>query len=158
MSTCFCCSLIHPSSPAYEPYLSWPLTSPNFTAFNVVLRKIPKISPRIFAKALEQGLGIASPDDVSFRDPSIEFDSKDEENEEVLRVFDEVEETKAEDAFPSSSNRIKKKREDKDGDKSDDRFKLRNGREVRLTFASFKFFSDHIGYREILRQKNNINI
>ncbi|PON90967.1 GTPase [Trema orientale] len=127
MTACFFCSLILPSISTSEFSLPWPppLTNPNRQNFPIFLRKDSINSPRFFARVPQQGSGVVSPEDLSLPNPAVET------KEEVLRVFDEVAEeegAKSEDKAPGSSTRAKKKTEEED--EFDNRFKLRNGREV----------------------------
>ncbi|PON74590.1 GTPase [Parasponia andersonii] len=127
MTACLFCSLILSSISTNEFSLPWPppLTNPNRQNFPIFLRKDSINSPRFFARVPQQGSGVVSPEDLSLPNPAVET------KEEVLRVFDgvaEAEGTKSEDKAPGSSTRAKKKTEEEN--KFDNRFKLRNGREV----------------------------
>lgn len=73
-----------------------------------------------------------SPDEFSLQTPPVE--TKGDEKKDAHRVFDESE---SEDKALSSSTRAKKKRESEDG--FNNRFKLRNGREVRV-FLGYDFY------------------
>ncbi|XP_060673500.1 uncharacterized protein LOC107435477 isoform X2 [Ziziphus jujuba] len=127
MSACFCSSLIRPSPQFHESYLRWLSVSPNPQNFPLIHRKYPKISTRIFARVLQQGIGVVSPDDVSLNNPVVD-DTKEEEGKEVVHgALDGVADAKSEEKVRGSSNRVKKKAEEDEGS---DRFKLRNGREV----------------------------
>lgn len=133
MSACFCSSLIRPSPPIHESYLPWLSVRPNFP---LIQRKYPNFSSTIFARVLQQGLGVVSPDDVSLNSPVVD-DTKEEGKEDVRGALDGVADAKSEEKALSSSNRAKKKTEDDEGS---DRFKLRNGREVRFLFYRFIFW------------------
>ncbi|PQQ03854.1 uncharacterized protein Pyn_36902 [Prunus yedoensis var. nudiflora] len=100
MSACFSCSLIRSSPLIQDPYLSWPLAKLVRPISSLRLRKYSNASPRIVVRAIEQGLGVVSPDDVSLLQdpPLIDVDT------------------------------IEKKKEVEDS--SESRFKLRNGREI----------------------------
>ena len=131
MTACFSCSLILPSISTNDLSLPWPPSNPNRPFSPVFLRKDScNNSPRIFARVLQQGpgAGVVSPEDLSLHNPPVE--TREDEQKEALRVFDGVAEgdTRSEDKSPSSSTRAKKKTEEED--ENDNRFKLRNGREV----------------------------
>ncbi|KAF3446366.1 hypothetical protein FNV43_RR11545 [Rhamnella rubrinervis] len=127
MSACFCCTLIRPSPPIKESYFPWLTTSPNPPSFPLILRKGAHFSHRIFARVLQQGLGVVSTDDVLLETPAVD-DAREEDKEDVHRVLDGAADSNSKHkALKSSSTRVKKKDEKEDGS---DRFKLRNGREV----------------------------
>ncbi|BFG17743.1 hypothetical protein CerSpe_040160 [Prunus speciosa] len=130
MSACFSCSLIRSSPLIQDPYLSWPLAKLVRPISSLRLRKYSNASPRIVVRAIEQGLGVVSPDDVSLLQdpPLIEVDTIEKVNEEVHGVIDGVADTKSEDKALTPSTRVKKKKEVEDS--SESRFKLRNGREI----------------------------
>ncbi|KAF8410549.1 hypothetical protein HHK36_003080 [Tetracentron sinense] len=120
MSTCFC-SLVYPSTVIQNAKLQW--SSHRFQAISLARRKQNPRFIRVFKEGIEV---VVSPDDVSLPNPVI-----DAKEEETIGVSNGVAELRAEETLNSSrgsSNRDTKKRED---EKSyDDRFKLRNGREV----------------------------
>ncbi|XP_008221416.1 PREDICTED: GTPase HflX [Prunus mume] len=130
MSACFSCSLIRSSPLIQDPYLSWPLAKLVRPISSLRLRKYSNASPRTVVRAVEQGLGVVSPDDVSLLQdpPLIDVDTIEKVNEEVHGVIDGVADTKSEDKALTPSTRFKKKKEVEDS--SESRFKLRNGREI----------------------------
>lgn len=117
MSLCFCSLTTRPSLPIHESNLQWPPPTP--------IPKPPlKVRLAHFAthatanRVFQQGIEIVSPD----AEPRIAVvDAKDE----VQQPHNGAVAAKTQ----SSSNRVKKKRDD-DDDSDDNRFKLRNGREV----------------------------
>jgi GTP-binding protein HflX len=134
MSVSFsCCCISRPSTPNHERNLSWtspPLPNPNRPISVLTLRNHSNrnyISSRLIA-------GVVSSDGVSLINPVIgteeeEEEDQEEEREEVHGALNGVADTKP----PSPSTKIKKKKEeDKDDDSFENRFKLRNGREVRF--------------------------
>lgn len=137
MSACFSCSLIRSSPLIQDPYLSWPLAKLVRPISSLRLRKYSNASPRTVVRAVEQGLGVVSPDDVSLLQdpPLIDVDTIEKVNEEVHGVIDGVADTKSEDKALTPSTRVKKKKEVEDS--SESRFKLRNGREVGLFFSFY---------------------
>ncbi|EXC25037.1 GTPase HflX [Morus notabilis] len=128
MTACFSSFLLRPSITTTELCFPWHPPNPNRKIYPIILRKDSNFSPRIFARVLQQGTGVVSPDEFSLQTPPVE--TKGDEKKDAHRVFDEfvVADSESEDKALSSSTRAKKKRESEDGFKN--RFKLRNGREV----------------------------
>jgi hypothetical protein len=120
-----CCCISRPLPPNHERNLSWtsPPPKPNRPISSLTLRNHPNhndISSRLIAR-------VVSSDGVSLVNPVVgtkEEEEKEEEREEVHGAFNGVVDTKP----PSPSTKVKKKKEDYDDDEN--RFKLRNGREV----------------------------
>ncbi|KAF8034240.1 hypothetical protein BT93_C0508 [Corymbia citriodora subsp. variegata] len=110
--------------------------------------KIRPFDPSRLAKAVRHGLGVVSPDDVvavEVETPAIETQ---EEKEEVGGSPSGVAETHLGDDskdVTTSSTRVKKKREDDDS--FDNRFKVRNGREV-FEEKTYLMGVEHKGDRE----------
>ncbi|KAJ0025152.1 hypothetical protein Pint_09022 [Pistacia integerrima] len=125
MSLSFC-SLTRLSPQIHELNIQWN-PSPNRSNFPLsLITNTSNTSSRLIARVLEQGLEVASPDtDVSLRNPVI--DPKEEE-EEVPGALNGLAGAELDTKTVNSSSRFKKKRDDEDG--SDNRFKLRNGKEV----------------------------
>lgn len=129
MSSCFCCCIIRPSllnqDPNYSSSWNSPPIRPNFP---LTLKNDwnHNISSRLITRILHQdqqglGLGVVSTDSsVALTSPVI--DTKEEEVEHVL--LNGVADPKS----PTHSTKFKKKKEDDDS--FENRFKLRNGREV----------------------------
>lgn len=120
-----CCCISRPLPPNHERNLSWtsPPPKPNRPISALTLRNHSNhndISFRLIAR-------VVSSDDVSLVNPVVstkEGEGEEEEREEVYGAFNGVADTKP----PSPSTKVKKKKEDYEDD--DNRFKLRNGREV----------------------------
>ncbi|KAL6216187.1 hypothetical protein ACLB2K_009413 [Fragaria x ananassa] len=128
MSASLCCSLIR-SSPLlhHEPYLSWPLAKLNHRQiWSLTLRNHPPASARVVARAVaDGGVGVVSPDDLSFEDAAA-IETDEVGNGEVEGV---VAESKSEDkGLRPTTKYKKKKKEEEDG--LENRFKLRNGKEI----------------------------
>ncbi|KAL6207475.1 hypothetical protein ACLB2K_018433 [Fragaria x ananassa] len=127
MSASLCCSLIR-SSPLlhHEPYLSWTLAKLNHRqSWSLTLRNHPPASARVVARAVaDGGVGVVSPDDLSFEDAAA-IETDEVGNGEVEGV---VAESKSEDKGLRPTTKYKKKKEDEDG--LENRFKLRNGKEI----------------------------
>ena len=131
MSSCFCCCIIRPSllnqDPNYSTSWNSPPIRPNFP---LTLKNDwnQNISSRLITRILHQdqqglGFGVVSTDSsVALTSPVI--DTKEEEVEHGL--LNGVADTKS----PTPSTKFKKKKEDDDS--FENRFKLRNGREVRF--------------------------
>lgn len=128
MTTCFSSSLLRPSFTTTDLCFPWHPPNPSRKIYPIFLRNDSNHSPRIFARVLQQGTGVVSPDDVSFQPPAIQTEGDDKED--ARRIFDEFApiDTDSEDKAPSSSTRARKKIESEDG--FENRFKLRNGKEV----------------------------
>ncbi|XP_048130580.1 GTPase HflX isoform X2 [Rhodamnia argentea] len=124
-----CSSLASGPSPlVYRPWSLNPTSNGNRPT--LLSLKIRPFDPSRLGKAVQHGLGVVSPDNlaVEVETPAIETQ---EEKEEVGGPLDGVEETHLGDdskGVSTSSTRVKKKREDDDS--VENRFKLRNGREV----------------------------
>ncbi|XP_062023413.1 uncharacterized protein LOC133739648 [Rosa rugosa] len=128
MSTSLCCSLIRSSPLLPEPYLSWPLAKPNHHRQiqpPLTLRNHSRASARVVARAVADG--VVSPDDLSFQEPAV-IETEEEGNGEAQGVVDGVAESESEDKGVRPATRYKKKKEDEDG--LENRFKLRNGKEI----------------------------
>ncbi|KAM5564978.1 hypothetical protein ABKV19_019156 [Rosa sericea] len=132
MSASLCCSLIRSSPLLPEPYLSWPLAKPNHHHRQIqpslTLRNHARASARVVARAVaDGGVGVVSPDDLSFQDAAV-IQTEEEGNGEAQGVVDGVAESESEDKGVRPATRYKKKKEDEDG--LENRFKLRNGKEI----------------------------
>ncbi|XP_034677309.1 GTPase HflX isoform X1 [Vitis riparia] len=122
VSSCFSSiSIIPPSSLVHDPHSPFP---------PVRLRPIPAFTLRTHSttsfrlvRVLQRGVGVVSPDDLSPPEPVIDV-----KEEEVFAVVDGVAGTKAEEKTLKAPTRVKKK--GGEGESDDNRFKLRNGREV----------------------------
>ncbi|XP_002281042.2 uncharacterized protein LOC100247233 isoform X1 [Vitis vinifera] len=122
VSSCFSSiSIIPPSSLVHDPHSPFP---------PVRLRSIPAFTLRThtttsfrLVRVLQRGVGLVSPDDLSLPEPVIDV-----KEEEVFAVVDGVAGTKAEEKTLKAPTRVKKK--GGEGESDDNRFKLRNGREV----------------------------
>ncbi|KAM6544333.1 hypothetical protein CsatB_008780 [Cannabis sativa] len=129
MTACFFTSL--PSITSNRFSLPWPpsTSNPNRFISPTFLTKSSIDSPRFSPTVLRQGPGLVSPEDLSLP-PTPPVETATEENEEVLSVFDGAaeEDNIFDDKAPTSLPRVKKKTEE--DDELDNRFKLRNGREV----------------------------
>ncbi|KAL5780555.1 hypothetical protein ACOSQ2_011292 [Xanthoceras sorbifolium] len=128
MSLCFC-SLTRPSPQIHELNFRW-ITIPNRSILPLTLTpQTNSTSSRLISRVLQQGLEVASPDtDASLRSQAPVIETK-EEKEEVHGALSGVAGAQSSDGRRhSSSSRVKKKRDD--GDSFENRFKLRNGREV----------------------------
>ncbi|KAE8057169.1 hypothetical protein FH972_013881 [Carpinus fangiana] len=121
-----CCCISRPLPPNHERNLAWtsPPPKPNRPISALTLRNHPNhndISSRLIAR-------VVSSDGVSLVNPVVgtkeEEEKEEEEREEVHGAFNGVADTKP----PSPSTKVKKKKEDYEDDEN--RFKLRNGREV----------------------------
>lgn len=116
------CSLTRPWHPStHEPYF------PNLKKpkFRLIFTSSITDSLKLTAHVLPQGADVVSPDNVLVQNPVIETI---EAKEEVHGVFNGVASTKSEDKTP-----VKKKKKEEE-DSFENRFQLRNGREV--TFLS----------------------
>ncbi|KAJ4702007.1 GTP-binding protein, HflX [Melia azedarach] len=118
MSLCFC-SLTRSFPQFHELNFQW-TPSPNRSIFPFNLTTRINSSSRYISR-----LEVASPD-TGAQSPVI--DTKEEEKEEVSKVLNGVEGTQSDDKTVNSSYRVKKKRDDENG--FENRFKLRNGKEV----------------------------
>ncbi|XP_009335807.2 GTPase HflX [Pyrus x bretschneideri] len=131
MSACFCCSLIRSSPLFHDDLISRPLAKLSRPIFSLALSKqySDAAAPRfVVVRAVQPGLGVVEPGDVSVGDPP-SIDVVEAGNGEVLGVVGGVVDAKLEDDKPlAPATRVRKKKEDEGGD--DNRFKLRNGREV----------------------------
>ncbi|TQD71168.1 hypothetical protein C1H46_043288 [Malus baccata] len=131
MSACSCCSLIRSSPLSHDHPISRPLAKLSRPIFSLSLRKqySDAATPRfVVVRAVQPGLGVVEPGDVSVHDPT-SIDVVETGNGEVLGVVGGVADAKLEDHKPlAPATRVRKKKEEEGGD--DNRFKLRNGREV----------------------------
>ncbi|KAM0967747.1 uncharacterized protein LOC126602531 [Malus sylvestris] len=131
MSACSCCSLIRSSPLSHDHPISRPLAKLSRPIFSLSLRKqySDAAAPRfVVVRAVQPGLGVVEPGDVSVHDPT-SIDVVETGNGEVLGVVGGVADAKLEDHKPlAPATRVRKKKEEESGD--DNRFKLRNGREV----------------------------
>ncbi|KAK9947025.1 hypothetical protein M0R45_012462 [Rubus argutus] len=128
MSAYFCCSLFRSSPLLHEPYLSWPLAKLNHRQiWSLTLRNTSTCCPRVVVRAIADGLGVVSPEDLSIQNPPL-IETKEEGNDEINGVIDGVADAKSEDRALRPSTRVKKKKEDEDS--LENRFKLRNGKEI----------------------------
>ncbi|XP_042991908.1 GTPase HflX isoform X4 [Carya illinoinensis] len=115
----------------HEPKLSWnPSTpNPNRLLFPLTLRRhssCKNSSSRLVTGALQQGLGVVPHESVA-SNPSIGTeDAEKEEHEEVHGSRNGVADTKP----PSPFTKVQKKKEHDEDDSFENRFKIRNGREV----------------------------
>lgn len=132
MSLCFC-SLTRSFPQFHELNFQW-TPSPNRSIFPFNLTTRINSSSRYISR-----LEVASPD-TGAQSPVI--DTKEEEKEEVSKVLNGVEGTQSDDKTVNSSYRVKKKRDDENG--FENRFKLRNGKEVVLFFVSFSFCFENL--------------
>ena len=134
MSSCFSSvSVIPPSPVIHDPYSPFsPVRLRSTPAF--VLRTHTSASSGL-VRVLQQGVGVVSPDDLSLPEPVIDV-----KEEEVFGVVDGVARTKADEKTLKARSRVKKK--GGDGESDDNRFKLRNGREVH--FSTLCLFSERI--------------
>jgi len=117
------CSLTRPWHPStHEPYF------PNLKKpkFRLIFTSSITYSLKLTAHVLPQGADVVSPDNVLVQNPVIE--TIEAKEEEVHGVFNGVASTKSEDKTP-----VKKKKKEEE-DSFENRFQLRNGREV--TFLS----------------------
>lgn len=123
-----CSSL--PSRPSPLVHRPWSLNPTGNGNRPILLSlKVRPFDPSRLGKAVQHGLGVVSPDNVAVEveNPAIETQ---EEKEEVGGPLNGVEETHLGDEskeVATSSTRVKKKRED---GSFENRFKMRNGREV----------------------------
>lgn len=126
-------SIIRPSPVIPERYVPCiPQPNPNR------LRKDSKgVSSKVSTSVLPQELGLVSSDDVSLQNPVIKTTERVKEEEEVLvpGIASGVSDTTSVDKASGWSNRVKKKKDELDS--YENRFKLRNGREVGLQFSFF---------------------
>lgn len=140
MSACFCCSLIRSYPLSHDNLISRPLAKLSRPIFSLALRKqySDATAPRfVVVRAVQPGLGVVEPGDVSVGDPP-SIDVVEAGNGKVLGVVGGVADAKLEDDKPlAPATRVRKKKEEEGGD--DNRFKLRNGREVGRT--PFCFFT-----------------
>lgn len=140
MSLCFCsCSIPKPSIPAFRPNLQW-LIPTYIRPFQLEFtpRKLNTYSPckhinNNNVRAIQDGVGILSPDDsFSVRDPPVidtpEF--QETASEDVPRVDDGAADTLAEEYIQTLPRRKVEKKKLVEDDDPDNRFKIRNGREV----------------------------
>lgn len=141
MSLCFCsCSVPKPSIPAFRPNLQWPIST-YIRPFQLEFtpRKLNIYSPckhnnnNNNVRAIQDGVGILSPDDsFSVRDPPVidtpEF--QETASEDVPRVDDGAADTLAEEYIQTLPRRKVEKKKLVEEDDPDNRFKIRNGREV----------------------------
>ncbi|KAK1555705.1 hypothetical protein Q3G72_030248 [Acer saccharum] len=133
MSLCFC-SLTRPLFPQiHESNFQW-IPIPNRSIFplnlNTHISTSTTTSSRFVSRVLQQGLEVASPntDDASLPSPVIGT-KEEKEDVEVHGALNGVAGAQQSGGkTQSSSNRVKKKRDDEDS--FDNRFKLRNGKEV----------------------------
>ncbi|KAH8479725.1 hypothetical protein H0E87_031450 [Populus deltoides] len=113
------CSLTRPWHPStHEPYF------PNLKKpkFRLIFTSSITDSLKLTAHVLPQGADVVSPDNVLVQNPVIE--TIEAKEEEVHGVFNGVASTKSEDKTP-----VKKKKKEEE-DSFENRFQLRNGREV----------------------------
>ncbi|KAF7817600.1 GTPase HflX [Senna tora] len=120
-------SIIRPSPVIHELYVPC-ITPPNPNRF----RKDSKcVSSRLSTSVLlPQQLGLVSSDDVSLQNPVIDTPEPVQEGEEeaVPGIASEASHSTSEDKASGSSTKLKKKKDEQDN--YENRFKLRNGREV----------------------------
>ncbi|XP_019153395.1 PREDICTED: uncharacterized protein LOC109149842 [Ipomoea nil] len=131
MSLCFLCSNLNPLILQSEPHFRW-VPKPT-RQLRIIQQRQAKRAFCGSIRALEDGIGVLSPDDtVSVRNPVIETGDEDEA-EDFHQGFNGAASTEAEE---NSQTSVLKKIERKKGaqveenDDSDGRFTLRNGREV----------------------------
>ena len=154
MSACICCcSIIRPSPLSHDPNYPWspppsnsnpyrpncPLTLRNDSNYHHHhnLNISSSSSSRLIARSLQQqehGAGVDSTDSsLALKRPVIDEEVQVQvqvEEEEVHGpVINGVAETKSQ---TPSATKTKKKKEEDDDDSFENRFKLRNGREVRF--------------------------
>lgn len=155
MSACICCySIIRPSPLSHDPNYPWspppsnsnpyrpnfPLTLKNGSNYHHHHHhnlNIYSSSSRFIARSLQQqGLGVGvDSTDSSFAlkspviDEEVQVEVEVEEEEVHGPVINGVADTKSE---TPSATKTKKKKEEDDDDSFENRFKLRNGREVRF--------------------------
>ena len=153
MSACICCcSIIRPSPLSHDPNYPWspppsnsnpyrpncPLTLRNDSNYHHHNLNISSSSSsRLIARSLQQqglGVGVDSTDNsLALKRPVIDEEVQvqvEVEEEEVHGpVINGVAETKSQ---TPSATKTKKKKEEDDDDSFENRFKLRNGREVRF--------------------------
>ncbi|KAJ6392212.1 hypothetical protein OIU77_026046 [Salix suchowensis] len=114
------CSLTRPWHPStHEPYFP-NLKKPKSP---LILTSSITYSLKLTAHVLPQGTEVVSPDNVLVHNPVIE--TIEAKEEEVHGVFNGAASTKSEDKTP-----VKKKKKKEDEDNFENRFQLRNGREV----------------------------
>ncbi|KAK9269928.1 hypothetical protein L1049_025501 [Liquidambar formosana] len=123
MSSCISSFIIHPWPLIHEPpETRWTSLNPNRPLYPLTLRL--NSSSKLTAGVFQQGVGLVSPDDVSLPHTK--------EPEDIHGAVNGVADTKVQEETVDfervSTTRVKKKREDEES--FDDRFKLRNGREV----------------------------
>lgn len=90
-----------------------------------------------------------SPDDLSLPEPVIDV-----KEEEVFAVVDGVAGTKAEEKALKAPTRLKKKKGG-EGESDDNRFKLRNGREVHFLYSLFRFLGENFDCPNQSKRKEN---
>lgn len=154
MSACICCcTIIRPSPLSHDPNYPWspppsnsnpyrpncPLTLRNDSNYHHHNLNISSSSSsRLIARSLQQqglGVGVDSTDSsLALKRPvideEVQVQVQVEEEEEVHGpVINGVAETKSQ---TPSATKTKKKKEEDDDDSFENRFKLRNGREVRF--------------------------
>lgn len=140
MSLCFCSgSIPKPSIPAFRSDLQW--TMPTYVRpfhLEFTPRKLSIYSPckhinNNNVRASQDGVGVLSPDDsFSVRDPPV-IDSpefQETASEDVPRVDNEAAETLEEEYIQTLPRRKVEKKKLVEEDDPDNRFKIRNGREV----------------------------
>ena len=115
------CSLTRPWHPStHEPYFP----NPKKPKLPLIFTSSTTYSLKLTAHVLPQGTEVVSPDNVLVQNPVIE--TSEAKEEEVDGVFNGAASTKPEDKTP-----VKKKKKKKDDeDNFENRFQLRNGREV----------------------------
>ncbi|KAJ7966800.1 GTP-binding protein, HflX [Quillaja saponaria] len=131
MSLCFCGSIVQPSPLICEPYFPWTSSSyPNRPFVPFTLRKDSKcISSGFSIPVLQQGIRVVSSDIDSFQNTVTETtEVKEEVKNEVARTVNGVTDTKPESKASRPSTTVKKKKEEDES--FENRFKLRNGREI----------------------------
>lgn len=141
MSICFCSSSIpKPSIPAFRPVIQRPIPT-YIRPFQLEFtpRKLTICSPckhninNNNVRAIQDGVGVLSPDDsFSVRDPPV-IDSpecQETASEDVPRVDDGAADTLGEEYIQTLPRRRVEKKKLVEEDNPDNRFKIRNGREV----------------------------
>lgn len=129
MSSCFSSISVIPPSPLIHDSHS--------PSLPIRLRSTPALILRTNAgtssglvRVLQQRVGVVSPDDLSPPEPVIDV-----KEEEVFGGIDGVAGTKAEEKTIKAPNRVKRKGGDGIEESDDNRFKLRNGREVHFLYC-----------------------
>ncbi|XP_050364390.1 uncharacterized protein LOC126783051 [Argentina anserina] len=117
-----------PSSPLlhHQPYLSWPLPNPSHRPISShALKYDARASATVVVRAVADGVGFVSPNDSSFEDDAAVVEAE----EEGIGEVDGAAESKSEEKDLLPSPRYKKKKKN-DENELENRFKLRNGKEI----------------------------